>query len=84
MSRMSENVGASTSRNPTGLHGLYRDNFAFAFAFAFTFIFCPVSVCQLLNFWLTWKNMSCYFLIQLYCDTMPESQNSEVKIDVHY
>jgi hypothetical protein len=24
---MSENVGASTSRNPKGLHGLYRDNF---------------------------------------------------------
>jgi hypothetical protein len=23
---MSENVGALTSRNPTGLHGLYRDN----------------------------------------------------------
>jgi hypothetical protein len=28
VSRMSENVGASTSRNPKGLHGLYRDNFA--------------------------------------------------------
>jgi hypothetical protein len=25
--RMSENVGASTSRNPKGLHGLYKDNF---------------------------------------------------------
>jgi hypothetical protein len=24
---MSENVGASTSRNPKGLHGLHRDNF---------------------------------------------------------
>jgi hypothetical protein len=24
---ISENVGASTSRNPKGLHGLYRDNF---------------------------------------------------------
>jgi hypothetical protein len=24
---MSENGGASTSRNPKGLHGLYRDNF---------------------------------------------------------
>jgi hypothetical protein len=24
-----ENVGASTSRNPKGLHGLYRDNFTF-------------------------------------------------------
>jgi hypothetical protein len=24
---MSENVGASTSRNPKGLHGMYRDNF---------------------------------------------------------
>jgi hypothetical protein len=31
MSRMSENVGASTSRNPKGLHGLYRDNFTFLF-----------------------------------------------------
>jgi hypothetical protein len=26
MSRMSENVGASTSHNPKGLHGLYGDN----------------------------------------------------------
>jgi hypothetical protein len=24
---MSENVGASTSRNPKGLHGLYREDF---------------------------------------------------------
>jgi hypothetical protein len=30
VSRMSEKVGASTSRNPKGLHGLYRDNFTFA------------------------------------------------------
>jgi hypothetical protein len=29
VSRMSENVEASTSRNPKGLHGLYRDNFTF-------------------------------------------------------
>jgi hypothetical protein len=28
---MSENVGASTSHNPKGLHGLYRDNFTFYF-----------------------------------------------------
>jgi hypothetical protein len=28
---MSENVGASTSRNPKDLYGLYRDNFTFAF-----------------------------------------------------
>jgi hypothetical protein len=26
---MSKKVGASTSRNPQGFHGLYRDNFAF-------------------------------------------------------
>jgi hypothetical protein len=26
---MSENVGASTSRNPKGLHSLYGDNFTF-------------------------------------------------------
>jgi hypothetical protein len=31
VSRMSQNVGASTSRNPKGLHGLYRDNFTFTF-----------------------------------------------------
>jgi hypothetical protein len=31
MSRMSEYVGASTSRNPKGLHGLYGDNFYFFF-----------------------------------------------------
>jgi hypothetical protein len=29
VSRTSENVGASTSRNPKGLHGLYRDKFTF-------------------------------------------------------
>jgi hypothetical protein len=29
---MSENVGASTSRNPKGLHGLYGDNFTFTSA----------------------------------------------------
>jgi hypothetical protein len=29
---MSENVGASTSRNPKGLHGLYGDNFTFTYA----------------------------------------------------
>jgi hypothetical protein len=28
---MSENMGASTSRNPKDLHGLYRDNFAFTY-----------------------------------------------------
>jgi hypothetical protein len=28
MSRISENVGASTSRNPKGFHFLYRENFA--------------------------------------------------------
>jgi hypothetical protein len=30
MSLMSENVGASTSHNPKGLHGLNRENFTFA------------------------------------------------------
>jgi hypothetical protein len=29
VNRMSENVAASTSRNPKGFHGLYRDNFTF-------------------------------------------------------
>jgi hypothetical protein len=29
--RMSENVGASTSRNSKGLHGLYRDNFTLTY-----------------------------------------------------
>jgi hypothetical protein len=31
MSRMSENVGAPTSHNPKGLHGLHGDNFTFTF-----------------------------------------------------
>jgi hypothetical protein len=30
---MSENVGASISRNPKGLHGLYGDNFTFTLLF---------------------------------------------------
>jgi hypothetical protein len=29
VSRMSQNVGASTSHNPKGLHGLYGDNFTY-------------------------------------------------------
>jgi hypothetical protein len=29
VSRMSKNVGASTSRNPKDFHGLYRDRFTF-------------------------------------------------------
>jgi hypothetical protein len=33
VSRLSENVGASTSRNPKGLHGLYRDNFTLSLPF---------------------------------------------------
>jgi hypothetical protein len=28
---MSENVEASTSHSPKGIHGLYRDNFTFTF-----------------------------------------------------
>jgi hypothetical protein len=31
VSRMSENEGATTSRNRKDLHGLYRDNFTFTF-----------------------------------------------------
>jgi hypothetical protein len=30
---MSENVGASTSHNRKGLHGMYRDNFTLGFTF---------------------------------------------------
>jgi hypothetical protein len=29
VSRMSENMGTSTSRNPKGLHGLYKDNYLY-------------------------------------------------------
>jgi hypothetical protein len=35
---MSENVGASTSRNPKSLHGLYRDNYTFTFSSGRTLI----------------------------------------------
>jgi hypothetical protein len=31
MRRISKNVEASNSRNPKGLHGLYRDNFIFTY-----------------------------------------------------
>jgi hypothetical protein len=44
---MSANVGTSTSRNPKGLHGLYRDNFTFYISmyadyleFFFQFVSC--------------------------------------------
>jgi hypothetical protein len=40
MSRMSENVGASTSRNPKGLHGLYRDNFTLPYHVTRTYREC--------------------------------------------
>jgi hypothetical protein len=40
MSRMSENVGASTSRNPKALHGLYRDSFTFTHGFLSTKLKC--------------------------------------------
>jgi hypothetical protein len=33
VSRMSDNVGVSTSRSPKGLHGLYMDTFTFTFTF---------------------------------------------------
>jgi hypothetical protein len=33
---MSENVGASTSRNPKGLHGLYRESFTFTLNYTYT------------------------------------------------
>jgi hypothetical protein len=32
VNRMPENMGASTSRNPKGLHGLYRGSFTFTCA----------------------------------------------------
>jgi hypothetical protein len=35
VSRMSENVGSSTSRNSIGLHGMYRDTFTFTFTSKF-------------------------------------------------
>jgi hypothetical protein len=39
VSRMFENAGASTSRNPVGLHGLYRDNFTFTLPYH-TILYC--------------------------------------------
>jgi hypothetical protein len=35
VSRMSENVGASTSRNPKGLHSLHKDNFTLSLPFRY-------------------------------------------------
>jgi hypothetical protein len=32
---MSENVGASTYRNPKGFHGLYGDNFTFIISYRY-------------------------------------------------
>jgi hypothetical protein len=39
MSRMSENVGASTSHNPKGLHGLYRDKLTLPYHTICTYVF---------------------------------------------
>jgi hypothetical protein len=53
MSRMSENVVASTSRNPKGLRGLYRDNFTLPFTLlayifiSFASLFIPLSFVSL-------------------------------------
>jgi hypothetical protein len=61
VSQMSENVGASTSRNPTGLHGLYRDNFTFTCVISMNYLRCllPIgagiaqSVYRLATGWMT-------------------------------
>jgi hypothetical protein len=58
MSRMSENVGASTSRNPKGLHGLYRDNITLPKwkrqdFIHFIYISFPM---KLLSFRLSWRD----------------------------
>jgi hypothetical protein len=50
MSRMSENVGASTSCNPKGLHGLYRDNFTFTFTYY---------LCNFMKLSISWEAASC-------------------------
>jgi hypothetical protein len=57
---MSENVRASTSRNPKGLHGLYRDNFTLPYEDEFsTFGFETGKVigkyCQVCHMWTTFK-----------------------------
>jgi hypothetical protein len=60
MSRMSENVGASTSRNPKGLHGLYRDNFTF---FYFIYIYTFYMLLKWLD-WLVYTDLPGEFLFQ--------------------
>jgi hypothetical protein len=42
---MSENVGASTSRNPKGLHGLYGDNFTFTVSECYVVTFGVNKLC---------------------------------------
>jgi hypothetical protein len=44
MSRMSENVGASTSRNPKGLHCLYEDHFTFTLTFIHDNVVIPLDL----------------------------------------
>jgi hypothetical protein len=52
---MSENVGASTSRNPKGLHSLYGDNFTFTLQYYGHYLSEPsVSDYVQINFVLTY------------------------------
>jgi hypothetical protein len=50
---MSENVEASTSRNPKGLHGLYRENCTFTFTFSYMARVTEMK--NVIKTWIIWR-----------------------------
>jgi hypothetical protein len=69
MSRMSENVGASTSRNLKGLHGLYGDNFTLPFTHEATEVSISASPCLSVRLAVC-NNYKIYFLEMLNCNVL--------------
>jgi hypothetical protein len=59
---MSENVGASTSRNPKGLHGLYRDNVTSIAVKTSSFLF--LNITKRKELYKTWKISEISLLFQ--------------------
>jgi hypothetical protein len=75
MSRMSENVGGSTSRTPKGLYGQYRDNFTLPYisisAWFILYSFSSMSftfkyVCIYIIFFKTLKMIFSHFILMCY------------------
>jgi hypothetical protein len=69
VSRMSENVRPSTSRNPKGVHGLYRDKFTFLYTGVQSWSTVRLQCIILLvrhNLEKGWSNFACHLYLSIY------------------